>query len=124
MFMALFLPAFFFGCAGRHTPDTVHTLKETERENRIEELLREYRNRIDEFKTRSDAASASVRQEMKKALENLKKTHQEASERLEELRSATNTAWGDVNDELQASLDRLKQSLNLMREALPQAPTP
>lgn len=125
LLLLLLSPGFLIAsCGGRHTPDTVHTAKQSEREKRIEDLLQEYRKRIDELNMRTAQASESAHAELRTALEDLRKKHQEAAERLQKLRDATNTAWGDVNDELQGSLDRLKQALDRVRTGPEQQQAP
>jgi gas vesicle protein len=116
----------FTSCSGHRTPETVHTLKQSERENRIDDLLKEYHARIDELDRRSAAAADDVRKRTDEAVKELKRDHREAAERLEQLRESANSAWGDANTRLQESLDRLKNALDraLNRPGDQPSPTP
>src|SRR5512147_504720 len=79
------------------TPDTVHTEKQSDREQRIDSLLKDYDRRIKTLSTKIDAASGTAREELGRSLDDLKKKHQEATRKLEDLRNATNRSWKNVN---------------------------
>jgi anion-transporting ArsA/GET3 family ATPase len=98
------------------TPDTVHTEREWDREERIDSLLKDYDRRIKELSAKIDARSGTVNEELERSLDDLKKKHREATGKLEDLRNATNTQWKSVNAELQVTLDQLKKAFDRTRE--------
>ncbi len=104
-----------FSCRMR-TPDTVHTEPQSEREQKIETLLKDYEQKIKELDTKADVAGGTLREELDRSLRDLKQKHQEAVRKLEDLRAATNRTWKDVNAQLQITLDELKKALDRTRE--------
>jgi septal ring factor EnvC (AmiA/AmiB activator) len=97
------------------TPDTVHTERESEREQRIDSLLKDYDRKITALSSKIDA-SGSANEDVRRSLDDLKKKQQEATRKLEDLRNAPNRSWKDVNAELQIILDELKKAFDRTRE--------
>jgi hypothetical protein len=101
---------------GITTPDTVHTESQTDREQRIGSLLKDYEKKIKELNAKTNAVSGAAREELSRALEDLKKKHGDAADGLEDLRASTNRSWKRVNADLQITLDELKKALDRARE--------
>jgi septal ring factor EnvC (AmiA/AmiB activator) len=118
MLAALFVAASACSSCSHRTPDTVHTESETDREHRIEALLKDYERKIQELDEKVRTATGTLPEELERSLKDLNKKHQEAATQLEELRTTTNRSWKDVNAHLQISLAELKQSFDKVSEQL------
>ncbi len=100
------------------TPDTVRTEPQSERENKIGALIKDYERKIRDLDAKAGSGAGTSQKEIRRSLDDLKKQHQEASRTLEELRNATNRAWKDVNARLQTELEDLKKAYDRTREQM------
>ena len=85
-------------------------------QDRMENTMKEWGARLDALKARADKASAEVKVEMHKQVEELSKLQDTARTHFEELKTSSKETWKDVKKEVEAKWSSLTASVDSLWE--------
>lgn len=88
-------------------------------EKTVQVELNELQSKIAELQKKAGAASAEVRKDMQKGIQELEKKKDEARKKLEEVNASTSSAWSTLKEGMTAAVEDLKKSYKEAVSKLP-----